>query len=274
MVGLWMPVAWAHSDKATVSVKTYTPITVDGSLEDWVRRLEESNWVGRLQVQKGLVAHWMRAVPTPLNALTAHVAAGTIVSPADFSASVYTLWDDQRFYVAAIVTDDEVVTQHQQAAIAQDDALELWCDCRHDAVTHTLMQDDEYHLGFSPGGQPREHAEAWAWQHAQANEVVSAMAVASSLTPSGYLLEASVPWEVLNGCQPAVGSMIGLNISIGDKDSTQPRRVVIWSGQRESDPTQFGHLYFVDAPVDLFASDVLDGPPENATEAPVVGGSP
>ena len=31
--------ARAHSEEATVAVRTYTPITVDGTLDEWVRRL-------------------------------------------------------------------------------------------------------------------------------------------------------------------------------------------------------------------------------------------
>lgn len=253
--------AGAHSEKATISVRTYTPVTVDGTLQDWVRRLESNNWAGQLEVQKGKILEWIRAVPAYVNTLTSRVESGSVKSPDDVSAIIYTLWDAKHFYIAAIVTDDNVVTQHEAADIWQDDALELWLDCRHDAVTHTLAQDDEYQLGFSPASQYRDHPVAWAWRNPRLEPVIQAMAVASSLIPGGYVLEASVPWAVLQGCQPAIGGMVGFNVSLVDKDEDQLWTHVTWSGQLHSDPSQFGHLYFVDAPVDLFPSDVFEAQP-------------
>jgi len=255
------PGVWAHSEEATVSVRTYAPISVDGTLEDWVRRLESSNWAGQLEVKRGRVVEWVRGAPVHLNALTGRVESGTVKGPEDFSATVYTLWDPQQLYIAAVVKDDEVVTQHEGADIWQDDALELWLDCRHDAVTHTLFQDDEYQLGVSPASPYRGQAVGWTWRNPNADPVIKAMRVASALQPGGYLLEAAVPWEVLAGCRPAAGGMIGFNLSMVDKDADQLWTHVTWSGQLHSDPSQFGHLFFVDAPVDLFPSDVFEVPP-------------
>jgi len=161
--------------------------------------------------------------------------------------------------VAAVVTDDEMVTQHQDADIWQDDAVEIWLDCRHDAITKTLMQDDEYQLGFSPTSKYRPRALAWAWRNPQAEAVVKAMKVGSTVTPTGYIVEGAVPWTVLKGCQPSVGGMVGFNLSLVDKDEDQSWTHLTWAGQLHSDPTQFGHLYFLDAPVDLLPSDVFEG---------------
>jgi hypothetical protein len=254
------PAAWAHSEESAVSVRTYTPVTVNGTLDDWVRRLEGSNWTGQLEVKKGRVFEWIRAVPLHLNALMSRVESGSVDSPDDFSATVYTFWDEHHFYVAAVVNDDEIVTQHEGGDIWQDDTLEIWLDCRHDAVTHTLFQDDEYQLGFSPSSQSRGQAIAWAWRNPKADAVTSAMKVGSSITPKGYIVEGSVPWAVLQGCKPSPGGMIGFNVSMVDKDEDQRWTHMTWSGVLHSDPSQFGHLYFVDAPVDLFPSDVFEAP--------------
>lgn len=259
---LFPSAAAAHSEEAAVCVRTYAPITVDGTLDDWVRRLESSNWTGQLEVKKGQVIQWNRAVPAYVNAITSRVESGAVSSPADFSATVYTLWDPQQLYVAAVVSDDQVVAQQEGADIWQDDALEVWVDCRHDAVTHTLMQDDEYQLGFSPASRGRNRPLAWAWRNPRAEEVVSQMRVASTTTPQGYILEGSVPWAALHGCQPAIGGMMGFNLSFVDKDEDQLWTHVTWSGTLHSDPSQFGHLFFVDAPVDLFPSDVFEAPAE------------
>ena len=263
MLGFWpLSIAWGHSEESAVSTKTYTPITVDGTLDDWVRRLESTNWTAQLEVKKGQVLDWIRAVPIHVNTTTSRVEAGSVSSPQDFSATVYTLWDEQAFYVAAVVHDDQVVTQHDKGDIWQDDALELWFDCRHDAVTDTLFQDDEYQLGFSPASVYRNQAIAWAWRNPKTEPVIAAMKVGSSTIAGGYVVEGSVPWAVLQGCHPSHGSMIGFNISMVDKDDDQLWTHLTWSGTLHSNPSQFGHLFFFDAPVDLFPSDVFEAAPE------------
>ena len=267
------PAGWPHSEEAAICTRTYTAIRVDGTLEDWVRRLESSNWAGQLEVKKGNVLEWIRAVPAYVNTLMSKVESGNVKSPADLSAVVYTAWDARHLYIAAVVTDDEVVTQHEGADIWQDDAVEIWLDCRHDAVTHTLVQDDEYQLGFSPASQYRSQALGWAWRNPRPEPVLKALKVASSPRPGGYVLEAAVPWETLQGCQPAVGGMIGFNLSIVDKDEDQLWTHITWSGELHSDPSQFGHLYFVDAPVDLFPSDVFDAPAAPSPMDELWGGS-
>ena len=261
LVGLGGPrAAGAHSEEATISHRTYSPIVVDGKLGDWTRRLERSNWVGRLETTKGEVLEWLRAVPVHMNPLSCRVEAGTVSRPSDFMARVYTLWDLGMFYVAAVVRDDQLVGDHDGKDIWQDDALELWLDCRHDAVSHTLVQDDEYQLGFAPAAQGRPHAAAWAWRNPDTEPVIKAMQVASTLTNDGYILEGAVPWQVLHGCSPKLGGMIGFNISMVDKDEDQVWTHVTWAGEVHSDPSQFGHLFFLDAPVDLFPSDVFEAP--------------
>lgn len=264
-----MPAVWAHSEEAAISVRTYTPMTIDGKLDDWIRRLQRSDWDGQLQVKNGEVLDRIRAVPVYLNSLTSVVEAGRVSHPDDLSGVLYTTWDEAHVYVAAIISDDQIVTQHEGADIWQDDCVELWFDCRHDAVTRTLFQDDEYQVGFSPNSQYRNQPVVWAWRNPKAEAVVKAAQVASTMISGGYIIEAAIPWSSLQGCQPATGKMMGFNVSIVDKDEDQLWTHLTWSGQLHSDPSQFGHLYFVDAPVDLFSEDVLEAPAPLLIEDPV-----
>lgn len=252
------PSLCAHSEEATISLKTYTPISVDGTLDDWVRRLESTNWSGQMEIKKGKVLTWVRAVPTYLNGVTSRIESGKVDDPDDFSATIYLMWDEKHLYVAGVVKDNEIVTQHEGQDIWQDDAIELWFDCRHDAVTHTLFQEDEYQIGFSPASRYRNKAVAWVWRNPDATPVIEGIEVASSTFPKGYIIEASIPWDKMHGCKPSIGSMMGFNISAVDKDEDQLWTHIVWSGQLHSDPSQFGHLYFVDAPVDLFPADVFE----------------
>lgn len=270
---LCWPGPWvgAHSEESAISLRSYTPITVDGTLNDWVRRLESSNWTAQLEIKKGRVYEWIRAAPAYLNTTIARVESGTIKSAEDFSAVVYTLWDDTYLYIAAVVTDDEVVTQQQGENIWQDDGLELWIDCRHDAVTNTLFQEDEYQLGFSPASKYRKEPVGWVWRNPNPEPTRKALRVASAAKPGGYVIEAAVPWKALTGCQPTYGGMIGFNLSMVDKDEDQLWTHVTWSGQLHSNPSQFGHLFFVDAPVDLFPSDVFEVPATGSSLEEILG---
>lgn len=262
---LRVPRVAAHSEEAAVSQKTYTGITVDANLKDWVRRIEQGNWSGKMEITKGHAVRWMRAVPIYLNTTTSNIESGAIANTQDLAAIVYTLWDDTQLYVAAVVQDDQVVTQHEGEDIWQDDCVELWLDCRHDAMTHTLFQDDEYQIGLSPTSRYRQRPLAWTWRNPRTEQVTGALQLASMLTPEGYIVEAAVPWRVLHGCKPSIGSMIGMNLSVVDKDEDQLWTHLTWSGQLHSDPSQFGHLYFLDAPVDLFPEDVSEAPPGNSS---------
>lgn len=258
-----LPVA-AHSDRAAVAVRTFEPIAVDGELGDWARRVEPTNWAGRLEIKKGEVRAWMRAAPVHVNALTGEVTTGRLEGPRDLSAVIYALWDPKKLYVAAMVDDDEVVARHDGADIWQDDVVEILLDCRHDAVTQTLTQDDEFRLGAAPAANGRAHAVVWVWDNAQAAAVTGQVTAASARTDTGYRLEVAVPWEALAGCAPGTGGLIGFNVAVTDKDGSEPRTTIVWSGDRAADPTQFGHLYFVDAPLDLLPSDAVRAPAERS----------
>ena len=258
LVLVWSSTALAHSEEATVCVRTYDTVTVDGDLRDWTRRIDETNWSAQLRVKKGLLDHWMmKAVPGHVNTLTANVEAGQIDSPEDFSMVFYTMWDETNLYLAYIVVDNEVVSQHEGADIWQDDCVELWIDARHDAITRTLFQDDEYQIGLSPKSKvSRGSDELWVWRNPDSDLVIEQSQIASVSTEDGYVLEAAIPWRTIHGLKPEPGTWIGFNISAVDKDLDESWTHIVWSGNQHSNPTQFGHLYFVDAAIDLIPSDL------------------
>jgi hypothetical protein len=250
--------ARANTEKAVVSAKNYAPIVIDGKLDDWVGRIESSNWGAMLDIKKGKIEKWMRAYSNYMNSLVSRVEAGKVDSPSDFSMIFYTMWDEQNLYFAAVVTDSEVMTQHEGENIWQDDCVEIWLDGRHDAVTHTLTHDDEYQIGISPKSKYRDKTIAWAWRNPKSEPVMAAMKYASTLTEGGYIVEVAIPFSVLEGFNPKIGSAIGFNVSAVDKDEDEVWSHITWSGTLHSDPTQFADLYFVDAPIVVFNKDLVE----------------
>jgi hypothetical protein len=168
------------------------------------------------------------------------------------------MWDEQNFYFAAVVTDSEIVTQHEGEDIWQDDCVEIWLDGRHEAVTHTMMHDDEYQIGISPKSKDRDKTLAWVWRNSKSEPVMAEMKYASTLTETGYIIECAIPFSVLNGLKPKIYSSIGFNVTGVDKDKDEVWTHITWSGILHSDPTQFGDLYFMDAPIIVFNKDLIE----------------
>lgn len=250
--------ARAHSEKAAVCVKNYDPIVVDGKLDDWIGRIESSNWGAMLDIKKGKTERWMRAYSNYMNSLSSKVEAGKVDNLMDFNMVFYTMWDEQNLYFAVIVTDAEVVTQHEGDNIWQDDCVEIWLDGRHEAVTHTMTHDDEYQIGISPKSKYREKTLAWVWRNSKPEPVMAAMKYASTLTEGGYVIEVSIPISALTGLKPKIGTTTGFNLSAVDKDEDEVWSHITWSGALHSDPTQFADLYFVDAPIIVFSKDLVE----------------
>ncbi|MBN1794199.1 MAG: hypothetical protein JW844_04465 [Candidatus Omnitrophica bacterium] len=248
---------WAHSEEAAVCVKTYNLIKIDAELADWTTRIDPENWGALLKLKKGEVEDWMMmAPPSYVNKLTSRVEAGEVSTPKDFSMTFYCMWDEENFYFAAEVTDDAVVAQHEGDDIWQDDCIEVWFDGRYDAVTKTMFQDDEYQIGFSPRSKDRPKTIGWCWRNPNPQPVISNMKVASRLTETGYILEVAIPFSALRGITPEVCKVMGFNVSVVDKDQDQLWTHITWSGYLHSNPTQFGKLYFVDAPIEVNISDL------------------
>ena len=248
----------AHSEEATICVKTYEPVVIDGKLDDWARRIESRNWGAKLDIKKGKTDMWMRAIPGHVNSITSRIEAGEIKDSKDYSMVFYTMWDEQNFYFAAVVTDNEIISQHQGDNIWQDDCVEIWIDGRHDTITYTMMQDDEYQIGISPKSKYREKTMAWVWRNPKPEPLMAALEFASTLTSTGYIVEAAIPFSALKGIEPKIGSYVGFNVTGVDKDEDELWTHITWSGILHSDPTQFGDLYFMDAPIVVFSSDLTE----------------
>lgn len=249
-------VAFAHSEESTICIKTHTKIVIDGDLRDWARRVDKSDWSALLNIKKGQMGNLMKAVPTYINILTSNVETGKIDSPQDYSAIFYTLWDDDNIYLAFIVIDDELIPEKEDENIWQDDCIEVWFDTRHDAVTAEMFQEDEYQIGLTAFVEKKQQALKWVWRNPYSEEVREKIQVASVIFEGGYVIEAAIPIKAMRGLAPQECKYVGFNVSGVDKDKDGVWTHITWSGKLHSDPTQFGHLYFMEEPIDIFLSDV------------------
>lgn len=218
---------WATSEQATICRKTDSKITVDGDLKEWGK-----------------------AVPAYVTKFTSHIEKGKVKDDSDFSMVFYTLYDDENFYFAAVITDDEVVAKQKGENIWQDDCVEIWLDDANDSNTPIMFADDDYQIGFSPQSDSRKSTETYIWRNPDPEPVMKSMKVASALTGKGYIIEASIPIKVLNELDPKSQKVIGFNISVCDVDKDGVWTHITWSGKMHSDPRQFGELYFT-APLPL-----------------------
>ncbi|MDQ0059098.1 endo-1,4-beta-xylanase [Paenibacillus harenae] len=130
------------------------------------------------------------------------------------SAKVRTLWDGNRLYVLAEVTDS--LLTKRSANVWEQDSVEIFLD-QNNARTNPYDADDgQYRINFdneqsvSPGSS--------------SGRLVSA----AKLTDNGYIVEASIAWT---GTPPMAGSLIGFDVQVNnDQDDDGVRdSIAIWN---------------------------------------------
>ncbi len=130
----------------------------------------------------------------------------SVSGPADLSGWFKTLWDEQYFYILAVVTDDVKVNDSQD--VYEDDGIELFFDIGNNKATTYGARDVQY---------------TFRWNDTQIHRNPSGRSVAGisfvmTGTATGYVFEARVPWSTLQG-SPLVGQLHGFDIHINDDDN-------------------------------------------------------
>jgi len=164
--------------------KTSTPVVVDGQIDDiW-------NDISRREIENEI--------------------RPSISGPADLSGWFKTLWDEQYFYVLAVVTDDVKINDSQD--VYEDDGIELFFDIGNNKANTYGARDVQY---------------TFRWNDSQIHRNPSGRSVAGITfamvgTSTGYIFEARIPWTTLQG-SPLVGQLHGFDIHINDDDNGGPR---------------------------------------------------
>ena len=143
---------------------------------------------------------------------------------ADNTADVKATWDDNYLYFAFEVADTnlQAVETVQDGAISRDDAVEIYIDTLNN--DGSLMQTDDYHFLINLNnvvadlkGTGSGKDISWDCNIVSAVTMVGTLGDASDID-SGYFVELAIPWSEIGGT-PLKGSVIGLDLAIGDRDS-------------------------------------------------------
>lgn len=124
-----------------------------------------------------------------------HVWIGEDPTPQDFSGAFKLIWDTQKLYLLARITDDRLVDQHPNPLTQywDDDCLEIFIDPNqsggnhlnnHNAFAYHIALDNQV-VDMGLDGQPRlfDHVTS-RWQRNQQNEIIWEAAI--TLYPETY----------------------------------------------------------------------------------------
>lgn len=168
------------------------------------------------------------------------------LGPQDLSGVVRAVWDEQDLYLAAQVTDDQIIQESQGDQLRNGDAIELFWDSNleGDFAVNQYNGDDTqivftpsgivdnldnlYYVYQSGGGNNGDGIEVWSWQ-----------------TEVGYDLEIRIPWSVL-GVYPQSGATFGYAIAFSDDDTPgsaeQETQLATTINNPQQQPTQWGNF--------------------------------
>ncbi|MCM8791259.1 MAG: hypothetical protein NC938_06150 [Candidatus Omnitrophica bacterium] len=200
--------------------KVAFPVKIDGSVLEW----EETDPM----------------ILTTKDKKNVEILLGYAKDDNDVSGKFYAGWDDEYFYIAGHVTDNEIVCEKTEDKIYQDDCVEIFFDVNKDGFYFDRNLND-YQLGIAPSG-PEGLPQAWAWGYK--NTTPKNVRYAVKRTHDGYDIEIAIPfYEILN-FKPEAGGSTLFSVSIHDRDSNGKTKKLSWSVDSTTDPEQivFGTL--------------------------------
>ncbi len=141
--------------------------------------------------------------------------------PQDLSARFAVAWDEAGLYLAARVTDDVYAQVSQGYNLFKGDALEILLDRDlYGDFSSATLNDDDYHLGLSPGRRtPGNQPEVFLWfpQGIRGPRPQVHLAARATEEAGGYTVEVFVPWDVLAG-PLSPGAYAGFAFRVSDND--------------------------------------------------------
>jgi Carbohydrate family 9 binding domain-like/Glycosyl hydrolase family 26 len=136
--------------------------------------------------------------------------------PKDLSAKIYLMWDSQFFYMYAKITDNLPLTNSKTNG-------DIW---NGDGIEVTLPG---YQIGFGTGDGRANKPSIWIWQKRKPS--TGEIFVTKTIDPTGYVLEAKVPWKEIGSISPKTGDKTAFDIAVDDADQTWERKQqFVWSG--------------------------------------------
>ncbi len=161
---------------------------------------------------------------------TSYTLSHTTGSPANISASFQAAWDNTNLYLAGKVNDSSYATGSDQ--------FEVYLDGNNTKYSTYGPADLQYLFtwGSTAVNQYAGGAQGTKTQGVQFAQVANA-------TSDGYQIEAKIPWSTL-GITPADGSIIGLDIDVGQQSTPGTTKgKLFWNATSDDDwhdPSRFG----------------------------------
>ncbi len=163
-------------------------------------------------------------------------------NPEDISGEFYLLWDDENIYIAAVVKDNQLSMNKTGTSIWNADAVEVFFSTLNAVSGH----DEHYQYGFNANDQ------RWNWCNMDigGQSEPDYLRIASSLTPEGYICEASIEYGQMRPLDFSVGSTIGFHPVLDDTDNGDRELQMTWTGRAAHDQSLgFGQLILSDVAV-------------------------
>ncbi|MDD2707993.1 MAG: sugar-binding protein [Verrucomicrobiae bacterium] len=173
----------------------------------------------------------------------------------DASCRVWLAYDDEHFYFAASVIDDQFIHEQAESKIWMNDGFKIVFDTMNDAVLNNLNgkkgydpNDCIYRIALTPKGP-----QCWCDRAAEERKELQGMQMHFSLSiqrtdAATTTYEVAIPWSALGRLKPEQGAF-GMNIEYWDCDasSTRPNYSLRLSGgvSGETDPLYFKTFIFM-----------------------------
>jgi hypothetical protein len=205
-----------------VAPQTDANIKIDGKLDEWKLELfEDKNKI-------------------VLTRKTGFINSGSISDDDDFSAVIYTLYDNDNLYLATEVTDDASETGFTGGNNWQNDCIEIWIDGAGDDGTMTDRggnDPDNYQFNVDINGFP------YVYRNDDAGKLLPQMESASDVQGTNYTLEVRIPFSAIPELDLNKSRIMGFSVSFVDSDKGVWNHI-LWQGEVEHEPTTWGDLEF------------------------------
>lgn len=183
-------------------LKSKEQIKIDGNLKDW-------NLKRKIKLNKK------------------YLEIGQISDEADLNGDLYFLWDQDYLYLAAVISDNEIIADMKEKNIWRNDCLEIFIDPENNGFFWQNKSD--YQFGFSPSEREENNeVKIWEWFHADLHKKVKAKSITEE--DEEYIIEAAIPWDIIN-IKPKRKMKFGLCIGLNDIDlenDETPKAKILW----------------------------------------------
>lgn len=153
----------------------------------------------------------------------------TVDNDADLSANVKALYNSQFLYVLYAVTDN--LKRASSTNFWENDAVELYIDGNYEKATSYDANDFQFVFSYDASKIQEGHSKS-----------VTGITAKSSLTSTGYIVEAAIPWTLI-GTTPTDNKTLGIDFHVNDSDLALRDGKLSWFATQDnsySNPSTFG----------------------------------